>query len=223
MNLFEFMLQNALDIFSRLLQHIQITMVAIGIAVLAGVPLGILISYIKPLKKPVMGFSNLIQAIPSIALLGFLVPLLGIGERPAIFMVVVYSLLPIIKNTATGLASINQETVEAAEGIGMTRFQVLLKVKLPLALPVIMAGIRISAVTSVGLVTIAAFIGAGGLGYIIYSGIRTVNSNLILSGAIMACILALVVDWLGAFVERLVTPACFKNNKKVKFPFWRSK
>lgn len=214
MNLFAFMAQNASDLFTRLFQHIQITLLAIGIAIAVGVPLGILISYVKPLKKPVLGFSNLVQAIPSIALLGFLVPLLGIGERPAIFMVVVYSLLPIVKNTATGLASINPEMVEAAKGIGMTRYQILLKVKLPLALPVIMAGIRISAVTSVGLVTIAAFIGAGGLGYIIYSGIRTVNNNLIMSGAIMACILALAVDWLGGFVEKLVTPVCFKSHKK---------
>lgn len=210
---FDFMMQNSADILTRLLQHLQITLLAITIAVVIGVPLGILISYVKPFKKPVLGFANLIQAIPSIALLGFLVPLVGIGERPAIVMVVVYSLLPIVKNTATGLASINPETVEAAKGIGMTRYQVLLKIKLPLALPVIMAGIRISAVTSVGLVTIAAFIGAGGLGYIIYSGIRTVNNNLILSGALMACLLALAVDWLGSFVEKLVTPVCFKEHK----------
>lgn len=214
MNLFAFMAQNFSEILSRLFQHVQITLFAIGIAIVIGVPLGILISYIRPLNKPVLGFANVMQAIPSIALLGFLVPFLGIGERPAIFMVVVYSLLPIIKNTATGLASINPETVEAAKGIGMTRFQILLKVKLPLALPVIMAGVRISAVTSVGLVTIAAFIGAGGLGYIIYSGIRTVNSNLILSGAIPACLLALAVDWVGGLVERVVTPVCFRTHKK---------
>ena len=153
----------------------------------------------------------MVQAIPSIALLGFLVPFLGIGEKPAVFMVVVYSLLPIVKNTATGLSNINAETIEAAKGIGMTEFQILIRVKLPLALPVIMAGIRISAVTSVGLVTIAAFIGAGGLGYVIYSGIRTVNSNLILAGAIPACILALVVDWLCGIIEKLVTPICLRK------------
>ena len=138
---------------------------------------------------------------------------MGIGERPAIFMVVIYSLLPIIKNTATGLSSISADILEAAKGIGMTRFQILLKIKLPLALPVIMAGVRISAVTSVGLVTIAAFIGAGGLGYLIYSGIRTNNTNQILAGAIPACILALMVDWLGSLVEKAATPACFKNEK----------
>ena len=213
MNLFAYMSQHINDILLRGLQHIQITLLAIAIAIVIGVPLGILISYIKPFKKPVLGFANVVQAIPSIAILGFLVPFLGIGEKPAIFMVVLYSLLPIIKNTATGLSNISNETLEAAKGIGMTRFQILFKIRIPLALPVIMAGVRISAVTSVGLVTIAAFIGAGGLGYLIYSGIRTVNSNQILAGAIPACVLALAVDWLGAVVEKLTTPACFKQGK----------
>lgn len=213
MNLLSYLVQNSGEILSRGVQHVQITLFSIGIAILIGVPLGIAISYVRPLKKPVIGFANLVQAIPSIAILGFLVPLLGIGEKPAIFMVVLYSLLPIIKNTATGLSSINGETLEAAKGIGMTRFQVLMKVRLPLALPVIMTGVRISAVTAVGLVTIAAFIGAGGLGYVIYSGIRTVNANQILAGAIPACVLALVVDWLGAAVEHIVTPVCFKQDK----------
>lgn len=213
MSLLSYLMQNSGEILSRGVQHVQITLFSIGIAILIGVPLGIAISYVRPLKKPVIGFANLVQAIPSIAILGFLVPVLGIGEKPAIFMVVLYSLLPIIKNTATGLSSINSETLEAAKGIGMTRFQVLMKVRLPLALPVIMTGVRISAVTAVGLVTIAAFIGAGGLGYVIYAGIRTVNTNQILAGAIPACVLALAVDWLGATVERIVTPVCFKQDK----------
>ena len=213
MDLFTFIVKNYATILTRLTQHIQITAFAIGIAVAIGVPLGFFINYIKLLNRPVLGFTNVIQAVPSIALLGFLVPFLGIGEKPAICMVVLYSLLPIVKNTATGLASINAETIEAAKGIGMTEMQILFHIKLPLALPVIMAGIRISAVTSVGLVTLAAFIGAGGLGYIIYTGIRTLNTNLILSGAIPACILALTVDWLGGVVEMLVTPVCFRENR----------
>ena len=213
MNIFTYFSRYSEEILSRGFQHFQITLFAIAIAIAVGVPLGILISYIKPLKKPILGFANLVQAIPSIAILGFLVPLLGIGERPAIFMVVLYSLLPIIKNTVTGLSNMNNETLEAAKGIGMTRFQILTKVRLPLALPVIMAGIRISAVTSVGLVTLAAFIGAGGLGYIIYSGIRTNNTVQILAGATLACIMALIVDCLGAFAEKITTPECFKTGK----------
>jgi osmoprotectant transport system permease protein len=211
-SLFTFLTQSAGEIATRLFQHLQLTLLSIVIATALGVPLGVLISYRRKLKKPVLGVANVVQAIPSIALLGFLIPLLGIGERPAVFMVVVYSLLPIIKNTVTGLSGINAETLEAAKGIGMTRIQVLAKVKLPLALPVIMAGVRISAVTSVGLVTLAAFIGANGLGYLIYSGIRTLNDYQILAGAVPACLLALLMDFLFSLVEKLVTPACFKQN-----------
>jgi osmoprotectant transport system permease protein len=211
-NLFTFLVQSAGEIATRLFQHLQLTLLSIFIATALGVPLGVLISYRRRMKKPVMGVANVVQAIPSIALLGFLIPILGIGEKPAVFMVVVYSLLPIIKNTVTGLSGINAETLEAAKGIGMTRIQVLTKVKLPLALPVIMAGVRISAVTSVGLVTLAAFIGANGLGYLIYSGIRTLNDYQILAGAVPACLLALLMDFLFSLVEKMVTPACFKQN-----------
>jgi len=213
MDFFQFMTDNFSTIFARSTEHIQITATAVGIAIAIGVPLGVLISYILPLKKPVIGVANVMQAIPSLALLGFLVPFLGIGAPPAIFMVVMYSLLPIIKNTVTGLSNVNADTLEAARGIGMTQFQILLRVKIPLALPVILAGIRISAVTSVGLVTIGAFIGADGLGVLIFAGIRTMNNNLILAGAIPACILALTVDFVGGFIEKLVTPACFKERK----------
>lgn len=212
MGFFEYAASRIPEIISRTTQHVGLTLFSILISTIIGVPLGILITYIKPLKKPVLGLANLIQAVPSIALLGFLVPLLGIGEKPAIFMVVVYSLLPIVKNTATGLSSVNDDTIEAAKGIGMTNFQILFHVKLPLSLPVIMAGIRISAVTSVGLVTITSFIGTGGLGYLIYSGIQTNNTYQILLGAIPACILALFIDFVAGIVEKTVTPACFKDN-----------
>lgn len=206
MSLVQYIAQNGTEIIRLLIEHCQLTLLAIFLAILIGVPLGIVISYLKKLQTPVLGSANLVQAIPSLALLGFLIPFLGIGARPAIFMVVVYSLLPIIKNTATGLDTITNDLVEAATGIGMTPQQVLFKVKLPLALPVIMAGVRISAVTAVGLVTIAAFIGAGGLGYLVYSGIRTVNNAQILAGAIPACLLALGIDFLAARIEQFVSP-----------------
>ena len=209
--LLKYMADNSAQLIDLLIEHIELTFVAVGIAILVGVPLGILISYVKQLSKPIVGVANVIQAVPSMAMLGLAIPLLGIGVLPAIFMVTLYSLLPIIKNTYTGIASIDPEMVEAAKGIGLTRGQILTKVKIPMALPVIMAGVRISAVTAVGLMTMAAFIGAGGLGYMVFSGIRTANNLQILAGAIPACILALIVDFLMGVVERLVTPISLQS------------
>lgn len=203
------------QIITLLFEHIKLTALSVGIAILIGMPLGIIISYIKKLNKPVLGIASIVQAIPSMALLGFAIPFLGIGTTPAIVMVVLYSLLPIIKNTTTGIDGINSQMLEAASGIGLTKFQVLVKIQIPLALPVIMSGIRISAVTAVGLMTMAAFIGGGGLGYLVFSGIRTVNNYQILAGAIPSCILALLVDGLFGIVEKLVAPISLqKSNNK---------
>lgn len=202
----DYLIQSKQQIFSLTLEHIKLTGIAVGFAILFGVPLGILISYIKKLNKPVIGIANIIQAIPSMALLGFAIPFLGIGTLPAVVMVILYSLLPIIKNTFTGIQNINPQTIEAARGIGLKKTQILFKVQIPLALPVIMTGVRISAVTAVGLMTMAAFIGAGGLGFLVFSGIRTVNNFQILAGALPACILALLVDFFIGIVEKLVTP-----------------
>ncbi len=203
---FNYLIQSKAQIFSLTLEHIQLTAIAVGLAILLGVPLGILISYVNKLNKPVLAVANIIQAVPSMALLGFAIPFLGIGTLPAVVMVILYSLLPIIKNTFTGIKNINPQTIEAARGIGLTKTQILFKVQIPLALPVIMTGVRISAVTAVGLMTMAAFIGAGGLGFLVFSGIRTVNNFQIFAGAIPACILALLVDFLIGIVEKLVTP-----------------
>ncbi|MFI3115103.1 MAG: ABC transporter permease/substrate-binding protein [Clostridia bacterium] len=202
----QYFLNNLSEISILINNHIQFTIISILIAIMIGVPLGILIYNSKQLNKPIMSLANLIQAVPSLAILGFLVPYLGIGASTAIFMVVLYSLLPILKNTYAGLMSINKDTLEAARGIGMTNTQILTKVQLPLALPVIMAGIRVSSVTAVGLMTIAAYIGANVLGTLVIAGIQTNNVNMILSGAIPACILALVMDFLMGKIEKAVTP-----------------
>lgn len=217
MSLVQYLIENQTQILSLLIEHIKLTAISVGVAILIGVPLGIFISYAVKASKPILCLANIIQAIPSMALLGFMIPFLGIGTVPAIVAVVLYSLLPIIKNTYTGIENINQQTLEAAKGIGLTTFQVLTKVQIPLALPVIMAGVRIASVTAVGLMTMAAFIGAGGLGYLVFSGIRTVNNNQILAGAIPACLLALVVDFLIGLVEDLVMPISLqKGNIKSK-------
>lgn len=206
MDIFNYMIQNSSQVLDLLLEHIRLTAVAVGLAILVGVPLGILISYVKSLNKPILGITNLIQAVPSMALLGFAIPLLGIGTVPAVGVVFLYSLLPIVKNTYIGISQIKPEMIEAAKGIGMTRAQILRRIQIPLTLPVLMAGVRISAVTAVGLMTIAAFIGAGGLGFLVFSGISSVNNGMIMAGAVPACILALVLDWVLAQVEALVTP-----------------
>lgn len=206
MDIFSYLVTNTNQVWGLLLDHIRLTVIAVGLAILVGVPLGILISYIKSLSRPILGITNLIQAIPSMALLGFAIPLLGIGTVPAVVVVFLYSLLPIIKNTYIGILQINPQLIEAARGIGMTRFNILYKIQIPLTLPTLMAGVRISSVTAVGLMTIAAFIGAGGLGFLVFSGISSVNTAMILAGAIPACILALTVDWILSLVEDLVTP-----------------
>lgn len=192
---------NYQQIFSLLGQHLYLSIVAVLIAILIGIPLGILISREPRLSKPIIGTTNVIQAVPSLALLGFLIPFIGIGSTPAIVMVVLYSLLPIVKNTYTGLTNIDVDILEAARGIGLTKGQTMRKVQLPLAFPMIMAGIRISAVTAVGLMTIAAFVGAGGLGYLVFSGVQSVDNHMILAGAIPACILALLIDYIVGKLE----------------------
>jgi len=194
------------QIFKLIVEHVQLTVIAVGLAIIIGIPLGILIARVKKLAVPIIGLSNVIQAVPSLALLGFLVPFLGIGSSPAIVMVILYSLLPIVKNSYTGLINIDEDILEAAKGMGMTETQILMKVQLPLAMSVIMAGIRISAVTAVGLMTIAAFIGAGGLGYLVFSGVQTVNNEMILAGAIPACLLALLMDYVIGKLEKLTVP-----------------
>lgn len=221
MGFWEYVAYNYKEILSLAIEHIKLTAVSVGLAVLIGVPLGILIAYVSKASKPVLLVANIIQAVPSMALLGFMIPFLGIGTIPAVVAVVLYSLLPIIKNTYTGIININPQTLEAAKGIGLTPFQVLRKVQIPLALPVIMAGVRIASVTAVGLMTMAAFIGAGGLGQLVFSGIRAISNTQILAGAIPACILALLVDFLLGLVEKLVTPVSLQKgniqaNKKVR-------
>lgn len=214
MSFWQYILENKEQILRLLIEHINLTTIAVVMAILIGVPLGIFISYVSKASKFVLSIANIIQAVPSMALLGFMIPIFGIGEFPAIVAVVLYSLLPIVKNTFTGIHNINAQTLEAAKGIGLTPMQVLFRVQIPLALPVIMTGIRVTSVTAVGLMTIASFIGAGGLGYLVFSGISTVNANQILAGAIPACLLALLVDFILGLLEKIVTPISLQNGNK---------
>jgi osmoprotectant transport system permease protein len=207
MNLLEFFKQNHNEILQLSLEHLFLVVIATGAATVVGVPVGVLLTRKPVLSKPVLAFANILQTIPSLALFGFLIPVLGsygIGRVPAIIALFLYSLLPIIRNTFTGINGVDAAVREAARGMGMTDWQMLTQVELPLALNVIIAGIRVATVISVGTATIAAAIGAGGLGMYIFRGLRMNDNTLVLSGAIPAALMALAADFLlGWFEKRL--------------------
>jgi len=188
-------------------EHVVLVVLSTLLAVVIGVPLGVALTRRPRLARPILGFANVVQTIPSLALFGFLIPLPlvgGIGARTAIAALVVYALLPILRNTYTGILSVDAAVVESATGLGMTQGQRLRQVELPLALPVVLAGVRIATVISIGLATIAAAIGAGGLGVLIYRGVAIVDHRLILAGAVPAALLALAADaGLGILERRL--------------------
>jgi osmoprotectant transport system permease protein len=192
-----FLVKYAPEILQHTLEHLFLVGIAIGIAVLIGIPLGILITRKTYLRQPILGIANIFQTIPSLALFGLLIPVPiigGIGAVPAIVALTVYSLLPIIRNTYTGITGVDPAIREAGRGMGMTDRQLLLQVEIPLAMGVILAGVRVATVIAIGIATIAAAIGAGGLGVFIFRGISVVNNQLILAGAVPAAGIALLAD-----------------------------
>src|SRR5437879_13687876 len=209
MNLFQFLTHNRGQVLQLTLEHLWLVGVSTLLAVLIGIPLGIFISRRPFLNKPVLGGANIIQTIPSLALFGFLLPVPWLGdrsERLAILALTLYALLPLIRNTYTGIRGVDPAVVEAARGMGMTDRQILFSVELPLAVSVIIAGVRVAAVITIGLATIAAAIGAGGLGEFIFRGLAMVNNQVILAGAVPAALLALFADFaLGRLERRLVS------------------
>lgn len=176
-------------------EHIQISVISIAGAVVIGLALGVFAGQYRKSASSIMGLTNLIYTIPSIAFFGFLIPFSGIGNTTAIIALTVYALLPMVRNTYTGITGIDREIIEAARGMGSTSFQILWKIKLPLAYPVILSGIRNMMVMTISLTGIAAFIGAGGLGVAIYRGITTNNGAMTLAGSILIALLALLADW----------------------------
>jgi len=193
------------DILALTAQHLLLVAVSTFLAAAVGIPLGIWLTRRPKLARPILGLAGVVQTIPSLALFGFLLPLPligGIGARTAIVALLVYSMLPLLRNTYAGILSVDPAIVEAATGLGMTPRQRLWWVELPLALPVVLAGVRIATVVSIGLATIAAAIGAGGLGVLIYRGIAIVDNRQILAGAVPAALLALAADGLLGALER---------------------
>jgi osmoprotectant transport system permease protein len=197
------------EILQHTAEHLFLVGVALVIAVGIGLPLGILITRYPVLARPILGLANIVQTVPSLALFGFLisVPLIGgIGARTAIIALIAYALLPIIRNTYTGIVGVSPSVREAGRGMGMTDWQLLTQVELPLAMGVILAGVRVAVVISIGIGTIAAAIGAGGLGIFVFRGIALVNNQLILAGAIPAAGLAVLADWSIGWLEHRLTP-----------------
>jgi len=205
MSLWHFFLENHTEVLELTLEHLWMVCWSILFAVLIGIPLGILITRWPILNKPVLGSANIIQTIPSLALFGFLLPAPWIGaraDRLAILALTLYALLPLIRNTYVGIKGVDRSIIEAGRGMGMTDSQLLWQVELPLALGVIIAGVRVATVISVGLATIAAAIGAGGLGEYIFRGLAMVNNQVILAGAVPAAIMALLADVSLGWLEK---------------------
>jgi osmoprotectant transport system permease protein len=204
-NLVRFYLDNSREVVGLVGQHLLLVLVSTAIAVAIGVPVGILLTRRPAWRGPVLGLANVFQTIPSLAMFGFLIPLPflgGIGARTAIVALVVYALLPIVRNTYVGISGIDPAVREAARGMGMTDGELLRIVELPLSAGVILAGIRVATVVGVGTATIAAAIGAGGLGVYIFRGVAVVDNTLILAGAVPAALLALGADGLLGILER---------------------
>jgi osmoprotectant transport system permease protein len=207
MNLFEFIARNWGEVLALTGEHLLLVAAATAVAVAVGLPVGLLLTRRAALKRPVLAVANILQTVPSLALFGLLIPLPylgGIGARTAVVALVLYALLPIIRNTVTGVEGVDRSVREAAVAMGMTDAQILRQVELPLAAPVILSGVRVATVICVGVATIAAAIGAGGLGTYIFRGLRQYDDNLLLAGAIPAALLALAADaGLGLLESRL--------------------
>ena len=200
-----------------LLEHLEISLLAIVIAILVGGLAGILISEFQRTAKPALAVINFLYTIPSISMLGFLIPFSGVGNATAVIALTVYALLPMVRNTHTGMVNVDPAILEAAKGMGSTRMQILFKIKLPLAMPVIMSGIRSMVTMTIALAGIASFIGAGGLGVAIYRGITTNNSAMTMTGSLLIAVLALVVDFLLGFLERRMKMRSVKAKKMNRF------
>lgn len=202
MSLITFITDNWSEIIQKTLEHISLSFTAIILACLVGIPVGFLIVNHKKLSSVVLNIANVIQTIPSLALFAFAMPLFGIGKKPAIFALFLYALLPIIKNTLIGIRNVDPATIKAATGMGMSKTQIMFKIEVPLAISVIMGGVRIAAVTCIGITTLATLIAAGGLGDFIYRGLSSFNEPMILTGAIFSALLALLADFILGLLEK---------------------
>jgi osmoprotectant transport system permease protein len=203
--LWNFIADNREQILRLLGQHVEFSLLSVVLSILIAVPLGLLCRASRLLAQLLLNAVSLIYTIPTLALFGLMIPLLGIGWVPAITAIVLYSLMPIAQNTYTGLLGVPSDAREAARGMGMSASQILFRVELPLALPLIFAGVRVATVNAVGMVTIASFIGAGGLGDLIFRGISTVSSVVVITGSVPVLVMAIGADILLRRLERALS------------------
>jgi osmoprotectant transport system permease protein len=202
-------------ILQKTIEHMELSLVSVVIACLIAIPIGIYLTTHKRLANGIITVVSVIQTIPSLALFGFMIPLVGIGTKPAIIALTLYALLPILQNTYVGISGVNPALIEAGTGMGMTRWQILWMVQLPIARSFIMAGVRVVAVQTISLATIATYIAAGGLGDIITRGISMINTNVILAGAIPVSLLVIVVNLLLLLLNRRLTPKGLRQQSKI--------
>lgn len=203
----QFLQTNGGELLYKTYEHIMISLIAVILGVLVAVPLGVVLTRMKKGAGTIIGIVNIIQTLPSLAILAFFIPLLGVGKVPAIVALFFYSVLPILRNTYTGIRGVNKNLLESGKGIGMTPTEQVRLVELPLAAPVIMAGIRTSTIYLIGWATLASFIGGGGLGDYIFIGLNLYQPEYIIGGAVPVTILAIVIDYVLAVAERKLTPA----------------
>nr|MDH3083531.1 choline ABC transporter permease OpuBB [Bacillus subtilis] len=211
----QFLQTNGGELLYKTYEHITISLIAVILGVLVAVPLGVVLTRMKKGAGTIIGIVNIIQTSPSLAILAFFIPLLGVGKVPAIVALFFYSVLPILRNTYTGIRGVNKNLLESGKGIGMTPAEQVRLVEPPLAAPVIMAGIRTSTIYLIGWATLASFIGGGGLGDYIFIGLNLYQPEYIIGGAVPVTILAIVIDYVLAVAERKLTPAGMQRLKEL--------
>ncbi|MDP4469668.1 ABC transporter permease [Staphylococcus hyicus] len=209
----DFIVNNANDLFNKTMEHLYISVIALILAIIFSVPLGILLTRTKRLAKVSLTIASVLQTIPTLAVLALMIPLFGVGKVPAIVALFFYVLLPILNNTIIGVESIDKNVREAGKSMGMTEFQLMKGVELPLALPMILSGIRLSSVYVISLATLASFIGAGGLGDYIFNGLNLYDANMIITATILITALALLVDFCLSRIEKWIVPKGLKVSR----------
>ncbi|GED27903.1 carnitine transport permease OpuCB [Brevibacillus agri] len=203
---FAFLSERHEQILSLVWEHCYISLLAVLAGFILSVPLGILLTRAERISQYVIGVVNILQTIPSLALLGFMIPFLGIGAFPAVVALFLYSLLPMLRNTYTGIREVEPSLIEAARGMGMTNLQILFKVEIPLAISIIMGGLRTATIYTISWATLAAVVGGGGLGYLVFTGLGNSNDNMLLTGALLTALLAALADLVTREFQRMCTP-----------------